>query len=332
MIELNKNPSASYRVRLLGTGYSPALEFVDKDRVVFRPTFTGTSSSREFVIKNISRLRVRYRWVISRKDANFVQTTPSEGWIDGNTIQNTVFTFTPQHKKTYRFRISCEVLTNNGDEIVQSRPLELVGEGSGGKIAISPECLEFGPVMIGSKVRRKISLYNSSDCTLQCRLFTRKINGDGTIEESSENDPRGKKSGVILPHAFGEVASCTTLEIPVIFRPSGRGNSKYRLYCHTSVVQKKEDTPRSSSRPRPSGIESMLPPARYAPKTTEPSPELKVDLSELPSILLSGDGENPHVEIVDLRVEDLSRALMWNMFSMNEWNEVLSMPVDPVEV
>jgi len=68
----------------------PSEVLLDNNGVMFfKPTCVGTTSSRSYTVRNLSRLPVNFEWRIRQSDATVLSVQPSSGVIEPNESQVT---------------------------------------------------------------------------------------------------------------------------------------------------------------------------------------------------------------------------------------------------
>ena len=63
----------------------------NEGEMFFKPTCIGTASSRDYAVKNCSRIPLKFEWKMMSKDANMLTVSPMTGVIHPNESQVSYF-------------------------------------------------------------------------------------------------------------------------------------------------------------------------------------------------------------------------------------------------
>eukprot|EP00798_Chlamydomonas_sp_ICE-L_P020949 gene20949-27801_t len=126
--------------------------------------------------------------------------------------------------------------------------LHMVGEGTGGAMALDPPSLEMGALRVGHPVKRTVNLVNQSDGVLRYSLeCVYDLEEDGTPEAgaapvefvSNSVDAIVIKPGVEMwvDEAEGALPARASKQVTITFMPRFRKNYRMQLLCRTATVQ-----------------------------------------------------------------------------------------------
>lgn len=84
MNDMEKN---AREITMIGSAESPEVLLDNGGQMYFKPTCVGTSSTRKYAVKNISRIPLCFEWKFKHVDAKLLSVEPSSGMIQPNESQ-----------------------------------------------------------------------------------------------------------------------------------------------------------------------------------------------------------------------------------------------------
>lgn len=183
-------------IQAKGVGYVPLISFEDvhsidmgmpfnaahsntnpsKNTLRFKPTCIGAASKRLFVIRNLSRISVSYKWAIPKQYSSFVSITPSNGVLEPNSHETLCCVFSPKIEKNWVLKIPCyykhEIDGCIEEKVTQQRvALTVIGKGTTGRITTDVNGkLDFGPCLVNTVVEKGFTIYNPCECDVYYKL------------------------------------------------------------------------------------------------------------------------------------------------------------------
>ena len=128
---------------------------------------SAATARAKMALTNPSRLPVYYEWDLPERLANVLAVSPQNGVLRGHEVMECEWTFSPQAERQYLIKVPCLVsaVDDSPDGAVHElvkQTLTISGVGDSGEIRAEPEHLSFDTVLVGSTVRKSITLLNSS--------------------------------------------------------------------------------------------------------------------------------------------------------------------------
>ncbi|EDV21132.1 uncharacterized protein TRIADDRAFT_60400 [Trichoplax adhaerens] len=280
--------------------------YLDNDGALyFKPTGLGTASTRNYAIKNVTKLPIRYQWRIHISDQEIVQVQPSTGIIYPNEVQNHKWTFVPKSEVKYMIKAYLKAHFEKDSHLESSQIqkssffVRIIGEGSVGDIEADPTEFDFGNVVVGSAASQNITISNSSKCNLLYQL---------SLEQSisgpyDQNYPSNDDIILDVDKMEGVIPARSMLNITATVRPKQR--FQYQL-----IIRYKLLTPTSD------GMN----------QTIECSNPILCQLKVI--------GIYPTVKIVDARcssTSNISKVGLWKLFNLDSFNMTMSSDPSPAE-
>ena len=158
---------------MIGYGNKINMSFENGGALYFKPTSTGIVTHRTFKMKNKSRVPIVYKWDLPDSLEGAVTVQPTNGRMAGNEEIVLDWSFAPKRVGLFHSKIPLYIRPLGGKKsqhLVESRLLNLVGEGRTGAVQFEPEHLDMGTNLVGSTVTKILTLSNTSDADLHFRL------------------------------------------------------------------------------------------------------------------------------------------------------------------
>ena len=170
-----------------------------------KPTFIGLTSTSSFILKNSSRLPLRFKLTLPAAAAGIIVIKPMSGLIRGNETMSLTVTFAPRKQKTYTFRLHAKTYPIGGPppkvtdarqpgnvgpvEPLQSLSANIIGEGEMGAVTFEPSRISTGVHLVNTSEIMTMCLENISDADLCYSLFYRmEFNAEGSSTANSNNN------------------------------------------------------------------------------------------------------------------------------------------------
>ncbi|OAJ44042.1 hypothetical protein BDEG_27330 [Batrachochytrium dendrobatidis JEL423] len=309
------NSYASIRLGLQmhGVGHYPRITFDGNGVLCFKPTCIGAIAVRHFVIRNTSRILVNYKWHIPEQYNSVVSIEPLSGILASNSSANLICTFAPNCTSNYSLVLPCyysHEITNETSAIVKKKAsFTVFGRGIIGTIVAKPQVVDFETILVNTVSEKEILLFNPSECDVFYTLeIYRKKPSTGThgkidiVEELLENDITVSELEIVQKLRSLPARSNQALKIKACVHEQTRQEFHvyYRIQDHTLT-----DT---EGRLTPSVLQKKRKVQRY-------------HLCDVVAV-----GVHPVVQASYIHCEGISKTILWEMFSLNKFNEILREP------
>ncbi|XP_052236731.1 cilia- and flagella-associated protein 65-like [Dreissena polymorpha] len=229
-MRLNDNEKYNKELELVGSAEAPLVLLDTQGEIFFKPTCVGTSSKRTYMIKNVSRIPLRFEWKLRFADKNLLSVVPEAGIIQPNESQSQIWSFVPKQEQKYVMKPALVVWgqglssTSSGGKKKQF-DVRAVGEGSIGDIKAEEGYLDFGDVIVGSSASKHITLFNNSSCSLHYRLSIDQTLDGPYPEEMTRTD----KIGLELDRMEGIIPARSRQIIAAMVRPIRRVTYQFAI-------------------------------------------------------------------------------------------------------
>eukprot|EP00794_Sanderia_malayensis_P017503 gene17503-19253_t len=219
--KLNASEKFCKEIQIIGSAEVPDLQIQPKEVVYFKQTCVGTTSTVKVSVKNPCRIPLRYQWQIPAEDKDLLSVNPTSGMISANELQDHEWSFKPNSKSKYLFKVKLRVWIDGHRELQKKKLLRFVGEGDTGSLKCYLNVVDFGDVVVGSSKQREIQLNNQSYCGLYFDLFV-----DYQLEE--DNQP---EFDVELSKSSGYIPARSQMPVRVKVMPEVRNNHQCQIMC-----------------------------------------------------------------------------------------------------
>ncbi|KAJ3221474.1 hypothetical protein HK099_003484 [Clydaea vesicula] len=332
-IFFNGSFTNSYKVQVRGVGYFPLIEFEDyhssdaengglvpysgfgNNSICFKPTCIGSAAKKNFIIKNLSRISVNYEWAVPKQYESFVYIYPVRGTLAPNGVESLSCTFAPTFAKSWAIRIPCyynhqnEELAGQTTNIVPSilsphtqrrATFTVMGLGVFGKISTEiKNNLDFGPCLVNTIVEKEIRIFNPCECDVYFKVEAKSANSRQSLflPKSSKNDELEiVQSSNMLP-----ARSHQNLKIKCCLKNSGE---------HNFIISYILESPVNFD--HAPNIQSRLLKENSKPTVTS------YTLFEV-----KATGVFRSMEVTDIRSEGLGKKRLWELFSLEKFNNII---------
>uniref|UniRef100_A0A3B1J350 Uncharacterized protein n=1 Tax=Astyanax mexicanus TaxID=7994 RepID=A0A3B1J350_ASTMX len=201
----------TFQVSLSAVMLQHALELPDS--VQLPPCAVQHSSKTSFLIRNVSKLRTGFQWVVEQP----FELSPVSGSLEPGGAQKVTVTFKPQKALVYQTEATCTFGDDNESIVCNSMPsmfslakypyLQIISPGQEEDCGV----LEFGRIAIGSSLEKHIEICNPSpvsNCVTSGILSLHKTKMPALMESVFQCDVQ---KGHVAPHSV--------LAVPVCFTP-----------------------------------------------------------------------------------------------------------------
>ena len=308
-----------------------------------KPTHIGLSTSRQLVLKNGSRLPLRFRLALPAEASGIISVSPAKGLLRGNETMALTVAFAPKQASKYVFKLRCKVYPVGGraqrvidarqamgvmpPECVQSLSIYLVAPGEIGAILFSPSLLELPVRLVNTTESADIFLENVSDSDLSYELHAieefRGDSGGSALVPKIESALRLVTSSRAGPHdqsslfcqaPTGILNARSRLRVVFSYEPVKAGLFTFQLFCRLQAISPE------------TGEALMLPNEETALLRTH---GLAVD--EPLGGVITSRASFPRLIVDDVRMADDALVgdveLLWKQFDLAAFNFDLSLPL-----
>ncbi|BFZ22011.1 hypothetical protein BsWGS_25049 [Bradybaena similaris] len=249
LIRLNDREKYDQVVHLCGSAECAQVILDNEGYMYVKPTCAGTSSSRSYSFKNISRIPLRFQWKLSKEYEKFLTVQPSTGVVQPNELVSQTWTFTPAEKKKYVLKATLMAwgqglsFPSSGSK-KQTFSLHIIGEGSYGDLQSDQSCLDFGDILVGSSASCPINILNNSNCSLHYRLIIDKHGYQTTTPTDVKRySTVADNPGVEFDPMSAEVPARGKHSILATIRPTRRMQYRFAVSYQLVTAQDKEAHP-----------------------------------------------------------------------------------------
>ena len=320
-----------------------------------QPTHVGLSNSRKLVLKNGSRLPLRYRIQLPPEAAGIVSITPAKGVLRGNETVSLIVAFAPKSATRQMFKLRCKVYPVGGraqrvidarqpmgvapPECLQTLSLFIVAPGEMGAVLFSPSHLDVDVRLVYTSESRDVFLENVSDSDLQYEIhyqeeFTGDLGGGVTqpkkvsplklLTRQSEGAAQGDSNSLFCEEPTGTLNARSRRRVVFTYQPNRAGQFDYKLFCRLKAVD-----PFTGQELMLSNEETAL--LRTHGGSSSASQHLPLAAS------ISSRASFPRLIFDDVRIADVASALvadaehLWRQFNLAPLNFELSLPLTEEE-
>ncbi|PIK59519.1 putative coiled-coil domain-containing protein [Apostichopus japonicus] len=237
---LNESEKHTLDILVQGSSEQPAVLLDSQGVLYFKPTCVGTSSSRTYKVKNISRVPLRFEWIFAHADKRYLKVEPRSGIIQLNESQPHVWCFTPTKEEKYVFKpyMQIEDVKHIGDLKRRKRvSVRVIGEGSIGDITAEEPSIDLAYIVVGTAVSKDLVLYNNSVCTLHYKLCV-----EQTLEGSyAEEVAQSEAVALELDTYHGIIPARSRCLVQATIRPRHRLNYTFNVSYELCTPELNQD-------------------------------------------------------------------------------------------
>jgi hypothetical protein len=280
------------KIKLIGYCCQPSLEIDNNGQVFFPPSYVGVFSKQKISFHNRSRIPLNFVINTQNKNKGELLFDPVQKVLLPNETSYVLCSMIPLKKKKYQLKVPVDVFGEQMDQVVESKQLEIFGEGGDGSLVIKPEIVDFGIIKVNFQQMQKITIYNHSHVSFFLQLDLR------LSDETQKLDANTKR---IINNSFefdfreGLITGNSKIEVMITFKPIEICELKLKLVCIA-----KENLPRGVIIDQDKFLDS-----------------------EKCSIEIRANGRFPVLKIIDIRNVDLSVATLWENFKIDRINKEL---------
>ncbi|XP_041119870.1 cilia- and flagella-associated protein 65 isoform X1 [Polyodon spathula] len=301
-LQLNYSPRSIQEIIVLSSVEKPKIALEGDGTLFFKPTCVGSSSERTYIIKNVTRLPLRFEWKIPSTDSTLLSVTPQGGIIQPNESLVQAWCFSPQEEKEYVLKTSLTFWASRKHCSPQPSKktrlcLKVIGMGSKGSIAAEQPLFDMGDVLVGSSQSCDLVLLNNGCCALDYTLTVdQDINGHCDLEEI-----KGDPIALELEFSSGMIPARSKVIIRATAKPARRVHYSWSI-----------------------GYQILTPRA------------LQQALDGQALCKVSVEGVYPSLLVSDARsagsVQGISKLQLWKLFSLDTLNAYLQRDPTPAEL
>ncbi|XP_074643169.1 cilia- and flagella-associated protein 65-like [Tubulanus polymorphus] len=302
-LKLNDANKNDVDITLFGSAETPDV-LLDSDGVMyFKPTCVGTNSRRQFSVRNVSRIPIRFEWHLTHEESKVLSVEPRCGIIQPNEIQPHLWTFTPREQSKMVLKPNLVVWGQGQSNKCSGGkkrkfPVRVIGEGLTGDIQADEQYVDFGNVVVGSSQTKSFTIFNNSNCNLDYKLHIEQ-NIEGPYPESQT---KGDPVALILDETRGTLPARSKHTIHGIVKPLRR------VFYQFTVS--------------------------YELLTPEADEKISSEHHHLCHILATG--VFPFLTVTDARCAGsaigISKKQLWNLFNVDNLNVCLDADPNPMEL
>lgn len=336
------------------------------------PTCIGLSSSRNFIIKNISRVPVRFYCTLPLAVNGIIDVSPANGLLRGNASASISISFAPQSQKKVETKMQILMFPIGGKpepvidgrqpgavakvEPIQNFKVNLVAQGTVGAIVFNPSDVCTDVQLVNTTESRHIILENVCDSVLSFELYYKTAFTPETGSTSSKQvifplqsvqTSAASKDGSLDGHQSiycekptGLLPARSRNSILFTFQPNRAGLFNFTIYCRLRSVD---------SRGKPTSISNEESTLLHVSKMKlekmlENNEEIDLestvsdkDVDGLPlTMTISGRASFPTMKVEDIRSEQDNLVSdinqLWKQFSIAAINHEMNKPLTDEEV
>ena len=326
-----------------------------------KPTCVGLSTSRKFLLKNQSRLPLRYRITLPPEAEGILSITPTTGLLRGNQISKLAVAFAPQACMKYCLKIKVAIYPIGGraqrvtdsrqpmgtasPEILQNISFLIIAAGEIGAVQFFPPLMAMDVRLVNTSERQDMYLENVSDSDLSYTLMYREeyVKDTGSTQSASASRD-SKETSLIKPLVQANAESdeslmCDTptgiikarsrLRCPLTFQPTKAGTFDFTVFCQIQVSLN------GTAQLLPNEEVALL---RVSQRDRESSMEGagEKSLVGIPLVArVTTRATFPKISIADVRLEHIGLVTnvenLWRNFSLKALNTELAKPLTEQE-
>ncbi|KAM7380772.1 hypothetical protein PAMP_004045 [Pampus punctatissimus] len=196
----------------------------------FQPTAVGSQTQRTHRLRNLSRLPLRFHWIIPESDLELISVQPAAGELHPNESSIQTWSFSPLAERTYTLKPILTFWPTQTPECNESHlTLTVVGMGSKGFIEAERAVLDVGETLVGSYRSVEVPLVNNSPCPVSfCLSVQQKL-----LDEEHICDPKTEPSALQLDCERGIIASRSTMILRSTVKPHRRAQYLWSISYQT---------------------------------------------------------------------------------------------------
>ena len=318
-IVLNTNTARPTQLHMHGSGTKAGLTLGSGSKVHCATTCVGATSRATLSLRNPSRLPLAYEWDVPPKWQSSLQVVPVQGLLRGHEEVQLEWFFTPQREGPMLAKVGC--LVSALDDRPDGKPHEIArqqvqvsGVGAAGSIRAEPDRVDFGPVLVGTKWRRHMTLLNPSDVALYYQISYERRPGDAeyearrAAEDELDGDDEGDAPLLSLTPQQGVLPARNAVELAIELNAPLRGPLVVALYA--------------TLQPFYGGRDEAEGAAEYGEPLGPP-----VLIGEV-----MADAQLPQLQVVDARLLGMAQEALWRQLRLPQVNAELAASLSEVEV
>ena len=325
-----------------------------------KPTSVGLSTSRSLVIKNGSRVPLRYTVSLSGDDEalDVLSLSVCRGVLKGNEMEEIPIAFAPRRAQEYMLKLKVCVYALGGasDRVVDARQpggvrppqllqtvsVQIVAPGEVGALIFDPPRIDTGVQLVNTQERRELFLENFSDSDIAYKLFYKydfsRDNGDklaSTFQELCKLEGKRDGDGHVLfcERPLGILPARSRTLAVLTFQPDDAGLFDFSVSATITAVDSS-----TGKACEISNEESALLRVSQAKREQGSSDDAQQRMDQAVAVLaevplmasITGRASYPTLVFEDMRMPLTSAAnveQLWRNFDLSELNLNISLPL-----
>jgi cilia- and flagella-associated protein 65 len=292
----NNSPLSTYKLNLRAYGSIPDVIFGTDNTVRFKPTCVGSMASRVFQIQNISKVALDFEWQIPKHFSKMVRICPTFGHLEPNGTMELNCTFSPKTANYYTLKVPCYFAHGAVDEIKSRSSLVITGEGIYGEInASGNDNITLDHLLINTVSEKDFTIFNPSACDIHFKLLAKKKTTADDCQPKSIcliDSLRDSEIQIVQPNSVLPARSSQSIKVKIALKKE----CEYEFEILYHLIEDSNESNESIAE--------------------------EVELHKL--ITIRAKGVHPLISIRDIRSEGVSKTILWQMFSLDRFNELLS--------
>jgi hypothetical protein len=289
----NNSIHSNYNLQTKGYGSYPSLIFDSINKISFKPTCLGSLSERKFSARNKSKVLLNFEWKIPNHYASIVSISPLKGVLDADATIELTCIFAPSTETNYNLKIPCYFSHDSADIEQRRATFAITGTGVVGNLTCSTDTLVFDNILVNTITESEVTIFNPSPCDIYYSIY---LNSKAVIND------------VIT--VIENCSSLDELEISVkskILPARSSGTLKIKLCLKTQSLYE-------------FGVNYKI--EKSATKVNEFGHQAPIK----PLFSVKATGVHPVMSITDVRSENISKTVLWQLLSLDRFNELLKIP------
>ncbi|ORX76894.1 hypothetical protein BCR32DRAFT_295949 [Anaeromyces robustus] len=189
---LNNSYKNKYELTFKGECDYPNIVFDNNNTIFFKPVCINSSTEKTFNGRNISNIKLYYKWKIPNNYKNIAIISPMQGIINPNEIVTMNCIFIPSSIKNWTIRIPCyyssdinvlndafnensETIKEEYQNLVKRSTLTILGQGIIGHIVSDQTNIDYGAILINTNNEKEFRITNPSKCDMEYDIKIYKV-------------------------------------------------------------------------------------------------------------------------------------------------------------
>ncbi|KAJ2994628.1 hypothetical protein HDV02_001454 [Globomyces sp. JEL0801] len=298
----NNSTQNTYSLHLRGFGAYPKLSFGKNNSLNFKPTCIGSVAARKFHIRNTSKTSVHFEWKIPKHYLSVVGIQPTSGKLDADAVMELQCIFSPTISTYYNLKIPCYYFHEAEDSSKQRATFVVNGRGMHGELRVEKDTIDFENILINTLTEKEVIVYNPSDCDIYYSLELK--DSQNNLIARSNDTTKGSEFQIVQKSNYLASRSHEAVRVKACLK----SERKYEMNFFYKISRQEIELSEGVSLP----IES------------------KKENIDMKLCSIKAMGVHPIMAVRDIRSEGISKTILWQLFSLDRFNELLEEPsTDP---